>query len=72
MEAKSKASARTTLRHSKLEAVRLLEVRGERNVADLAASLGVAENMLHAWKRNMAAPPSRYAGNVAVRRPRKS
>jgi transposase-like protein len=28
------------------EAVRLLETRGERSVADVAASLGVAENLL--------------------------
>jgi transposase len=35
----------------KREAVRLLETRGERTVADVAASLGVAENLLHAWKK---------------------
>ncbi len=35
----------------KREAVRLVESRGERSVADVAASLGVAENLLHAWKR---------------------
>jgi transposase len=31
--------------------VRLLETRGERTVADVAASLGVAQNLLHSWKR---------------------
>ena len=35
----------------KREAVRLLEGRGERSVADVAAGLGVAENLLHAWKK---------------------
>jgi transposase len=28
-----------------------METRGERTVADVAESLGVAENLLHAWKR---------------------
>ena len=35
----------------KREAVRLLENRGERTITDVAASLGVAENMLHSWRR---------------------
>jgi transposase len=35
----------------KREAVRLVETRGERTVGDIAASLGIAENLLHAWKR---------------------
>lgn len=35
----------------KREAVRLLEGRGERTIADVAASLGVAENLLHAWRK---------------------
>jgi transposase len=35
----------------KREAVRQLEARGERTVADVAASLGVAENLLHSWKK---------------------
>jgi transposase len=30
-----------------------LENRGERTVADVAASVGVAENLLHAWKRKL-------------------
>ena len=33
----------------KAEAVRLVEQRGERTVAEIAQSLGVAENILHAW-----------------------
>ena len=32
-------------------AVHLLETRGERTIADVAASLGVIENLLHSWKR---------------------
>ena len=36
----------------KEEAVRLVNQRGSRSVADIAASLGVAENMLHRWKRD--------------------
>jgi len=35
----------------KAEAVRLVEQRGDRTVAEIAQSLGIAENMLHAWKR---------------------
>ena len=35
----------------KAEAVRLVENRGGRTVGEIAQSLGVAENMLHAWKR---------------------
>ncbi len=37
----------------KREAIRLMESRGERTVADVAESLGVAENLLHAWKRTL-------------------
>jgi transposase len=33
------------------EAVRLLETRGERTVAEVAASLGVAQSQLHAWRQ---------------------
>jgi transposase len=28
-----------------------METRGERTVSDVAGSLGIAENLLHAWKR---------------------
>ena len=35
----------------KAEAVRLMEQRGQRTVAEVAKSLGVAESMLHTWKR---------------------
>lgn len=38
----------------KREAVRALEQRGSRSVGDVAASLGVAENLLHAWRRTYA------------------
>ena len=51
MEAKSKSKRKKHPDAFKREAVRLLEGRGERTVADVAAGLGVAENMLHAWKK---------------------
>jgi transposase len=35
----------------KREAVRVMETRGDRTVADVAESLGVQENLLHSWKR---------------------
>lgn len=41
-------------RHSKefkLEAVRQLENRGKRTVADVAEGLGISMNMLHSWRR---------------------
>lgn len=34
----------------KQEAVRAVETRGNRTVAEVAESLGVPEHMLHAWK----------------------
>jgi transposase len=51
METKTKKKRKKHPEEFKREAVRLLEGRGERTVADVAASLGVAENMLHSWKR---------------------
>jgi transposase len=51
MEAKSKSKRKKHPEAFKREAVRQLEGRGERTVADVAAGLGVAENMLHAWKK---------------------
>lgn len=38
----------------KREAVRLMETRGERTVGDVASSLGVAENLLHSWRKKYA------------------
>jgi len=35
----------------KLEAVKLLLNRGDRTIADVAQGLGVAENLLHSWKK---------------------
>jgi transposase len=35
----------------KREAIRVMESRGDRTVADVAESLGVAANLLHSWKR---------------------
>ena len=51
METKSKKKRKKHPEEFKREAVRLLESRGERTVSDVASSLGVAENLLHAWKR---------------------
>ena len=51
MESNGKRRRNNRTEEFKREAVRLLENRGERTVADIAASLGVAENLLHAWKR---------------------
>ena len=35
----------------KREAVRLMESRGDRTIADVAEGLGVPKNLLHSWKR---------------------
>jgi hypothetical protein len=43
-----KTSKATSTHEVKRETVRLLETRGERTVADVAASLGVTEHPLHA------------------------
>lgn len=51
METKSTRKRKKHPEEFKREAVRLLETRGERTVADVAASLGVAENQLHSWKK---------------------
>lgn len=51
METKPKKKRKKHAEEFKREAVRLLEGRGERTVADVASSLGVAENLLHAWKK---------------------
>jgi transposase len=48
---KTKRKRKRHAEEFKREAIRLLEGRGERTVADVAASLGVAENQLHAWKK---------------------
>lgn len=53
MESNGKRKRHNRTDAFKREAVRLLENRGERTVADVAASLGVAENLLHAWKRKL-------------------
>jgi transposase len=51
MESKTTRKRKKHTEEFKREAVRLLEGRGERTVTDVAASLGVAENLLHAWKK---------------------
>jgi transposase len=53
METNGKRKRKKHSEEFKREAVRLLENRGERTIADVAASLGVAENLLHAWKRKL-------------------
>jgi transposase len=53
MESNGKRKRTNRTEAFKREAVRQLENRGERTVADVAASLGVAENLLHAWKRKL-------------------
>ncbi len=37
----------------KREAVRAMELRGERTVGHIAKSLGVPENMLHQWRKKL-------------------
>ena len=37
----------------KQEAVRLLDGRGTRTVADVAAELGVSPNQLHGWRKQL-------------------
>jgi transposase len=65
MEAKTKSKRKKHPEQFKLESVRLLEARGERTVADVAAGLGVAESLLHSWKKkygNAAAQVRRERG----------
>ena len=38
----------------KREAVRLIERRGDRTIGDIAQSLGVAESLLHIWRKTYA------------------
>jgi len=38
----------------KAEAMRLVEQRGQRTMGEVAAGLGVAESVLHAWKKSAA------------------
>lgn len=45
------AKRRKYTKEFKLEAVKLLEGRGDRTVADVAQSLGVAENLLFSWRK---------------------
>lgn len=51
MESKTTRKRKKHSEEFKREAVRLMETRGERTIVDVAESLGVAENLLHAWKR---------------------
>jgi transposase len=51
MESKTTRKRKKHAEEFKRDAVRLLEGRGERTVADVAAGLGVAENLLHSWKK---------------------
>ena len=54
METKKKKSRKKYSEEFKREAVKLLETRGERTVADVAAGIGVAENLLHSWRHRYA------------------
>lgn len=72
MEAKSKRKRTKHPEEFKREAVRLLETRGERTVSDVAASLGVAENMLHAWKRKLGSAAQQVRKEPGGETPRKS
>jgi transposase len=45
----------------KAEAVRLVASRGDRTVAEIAQSLGIAESLLHIWKRQV--ETNRVAGD---------
>jgi len=51
METRSKKKRKQHPEEFKREAVRLLETRGQRTITDVATSLGVAENLLHAWRK---------------------
>lgn len=51
METKTRRKRKKHTEEFKREAVRLLETRGERTVADVAGGLGVAENLLHLWRK---------------------
>ena len=53
MESRTKKRRAKHTDEFKREAVRLLESRGDRTITDVAASLGVAENLLHAWRRKL-------------------
>jgi transposase-like protein len=72
METKAKKKRKKHPEEFKREAVRLMEGRGERTVADVAASLGVAENLLHASKRKYGSAAEEVDANAAARRQRKS
>jgi len=49
----TKKTRRQFSREFKIEAIRQLELRGSRPVKDVAEALGVAESMLHAWRREL-------------------
>lgn len=51
METKTKKKRKKHPEEFKREAVRLMESRGERTVADVASGLGVSEALLHSWKK---------------------
>ena len=51
-------------REFKEEAIRLLETRGSRSVAEVAESLGVAPNMLHGWRRQLGSVLARDRGET--------
>jgi transposase-like protein len=54
MDPKTKSKRKKHPEQFELEAVRVLETRGERTVADVTASLDVSESLLHSWKKKYA------------------
>jgi transposase len=55
------ARRRRHTKEFKRDAVRLMETRGDRTIADVAESLGVAENLLHNWRKA-------YSATTGIRR----
>ena len=49
----------------KREAVRAMELRGERTVGDVAKSLGVPENILHQWRKKLGSQIADFARNAS-------
>jgi len=53
MESKATPKKKKRTAEFKREAVRLFEGRGDRTAAEIAESLGVAENQLYAWRKEL-------------------
>lgn len=60
---------RTTKRYTeefKLEAIRLLENRGDSTAAEIAASLGLAPSILYQWRKQLGSVPERLLDNASL------